>query len=88
MTDLESTARVIDMITGTGFTMAGYPVRSLFSMDFQGLNEEGLPTFINEKGELTVSDIDFQERDNKGHLVCLLYTSGSCDEGSNLQRNK
>ena len=69
VTDLESTARVIDMITGTGFTMAGYPVRSLFSMDFQGLNEEGLPTFINEKGELTVSDIDFQERDNKGHLV-------------------
>ena len=69
VTDLESTARVIDMITGTGFTMAGYPVRSLFSMDFQGLNEEGLPTFINEKGELTVSDIDFQERDNKEHLV-------------------
>lgn len=69
VTDLESTARVIDMITGTGFTMAGYPVRSLFSMDFKGLNEEGLPTFINEKGELTVSDIDFQERDNKEHLV-------------------
>ena len=69
VTDLESTARVIDMITGTGFTMAGYPVRSLFSMDFQGLNEEGLPTFINEKGELTVSDINFQERDNKDHLV-------------------
>ncbi len=69
VTDLESTAHVIDMITGTGFTMAGYPVRSLFSMDFQGLNEEGLPTFINEKGELTVSDIDFQERDNKEHLV-------------------
>lgn len=69
VTDLESNARVIDMITGTGFTMAGYPVRSLFSMDFQGLNEEGLPTFINEKGELTISDIDFQERDNKDHLV-------------------
>ena len=69
VTDLESTARVIDMITGTGFTMAGYPVRSLFSMDFQGLNEEGLPTFINEAGKLTVSDINFQERDNKDHLV-------------------
>ena len=69
VTELESTARVIDMITGTGFTMAGYPVRSLFSMNFQGLNEEGLPTFINEKGNLTVSDINFQERDNKEHLV-------------------
>jgi TonB-linked SusC/RagA family outer membrane protein len=69
VTELESNARVIDMITGTGFTMAGYPVRSLFSMDFKGLNEEGLPTFINEKGELTISDIDFQERELKDHLV-------------------
>ena len=69
VTELEPDSRVIDMITGTGFTMAGYPVRSLFSMDFQGLNEEGLPTFINEDGEVTVSDINFQERDKKDHLV-------------------
>ena len=69
VTELESHSRVIDMITGTGFTMAGYPVRSLFSMDFQGLNKEGLPTFINEDGNLTVSDINFQERDKKDHLV-------------------
>ena len=69
VTELEPDSRVIDMITGTGFTMAGYPVRSLFSMDFQGLNEEGLPTFINEDGKVTVSDINFQERDKKGHLV-------------------
>lgn len=69
VTELESNSRVVDMITGTGFTMAGYPVRSLFSMNFQGLNEEGLPTFINENGNVTVSDIDFQERDNKDHLI-------------------
>ena len=69
VTTLDSNERVIDMITGTGFTMEGYPVRSLFSMNFQGLNEEGLPTFINEKGEVTVSDINFQERENKSHLV-------------------
>jgi TonB-linked SusC/RagA family outer membrane protein len=69
VTELESNARVIDMITGTGFTMAGYPVRSLFSMDFKGLNEEGLPTFINENGDLTISSIEFQERERKGHLV-------------------
>jgi hypothetical protein len=55
--------------------MEGYPVRSLFSFDFQGLNEDGLPTFINEDGDLTVSDINFQERDNKSHLVY----SGSVD---------
>lgn len=69
VTELESNSRVIDMITGTGFTMAGYPVRSLFSMNFQGLNEEGLPTFINEDGKVTVSDINFQEREKKDHLV-------------------
>lgn len=69
VTELESNSRVIDMITGTGFTMAGYPVRSLFSMNFQGLNEEGLPTFINEDNEVTVSDINFQEREKKDHLV-------------------
>ncbi len=69
VTELEANTRVIDMITGTGFTMKGYPVRSLFSMDFQGLTEEGLPTFINEKGETTISDIDFQNRTNKDHLV-------------------
>ena len=69
VTDLQSNARVIEMITGTGFTMAGYPVRSLFSIDFQGLNEYGLPTFINENGELTVSGLNFQKTMKKAHLV-------------------
>ena len=69
VTKFESDSRVMDMISGTGFTMEGYPVRALFSMDFQGLNDEGLPTFINKDGEVTVSDINFQERDKKDHLV-------------------
>ena len=69
VTEMESRARVIDMITNTGFTMEGYPVRSLFSMDFQGLNEDGIPTFINEDGELATSDIYFQDREHKDHLV-------------------
>ena len=69
VTDFETNARVIDMITGTGFTIEGYPVRSLFSYDFKGLNESGLPTFINENGILTVSDLNFQDRINKSHLV-------------------
>lgn len=69
VTDLEANSRVIDLISGTGFTMTGYPVRSLFSLDFRGLNENGLPTFINESGQLTVSDIDFQDRTQKSHLI-------------------
>lgn len=68
VTDLESSKQVIDMITGQGFAMEGYPVRSLFSIDYRGLNENGLPTFINEMGQLTVSDIDFQT-DIKDYLV-------------------
>lgn len=69
VTDLQTNSRVIEMITGTGFTMKGYPVRSLFSIDFQGLNEYGLPTFINENKQLTVSDINFQETMKREHLV-------------------
>jgi hypothetical protein len=52
VTELDANSRVIDLIAGTGFALEGYPVRSLFSMDFQGLNGQGLPTFINEKGEV------------------------------------
>ena len=69
VTDFDSNVRVIDMVTGTGFTMSGYPVRSLFSFDFQGLNEDGVPTFINENGQVTTSDIYFQEYNEKSHLV-------------------
>jgi hypothetical protein len=68
VTDFESRNRVIDLITGSGFTEKGYPYRSLFSMNFQGLNSQGLPTFINEEGNTVVSDIDFQSYDTS-HLV-------------------
>ena len=63
VTDLETHTRVISMISNSGFTMPGYPYRSLFSMDFKGLNENGVPTFINTNGDLTTSDLDFQSYD-------------------------
>ncbi len=68
VTDFDSRNRVIDLITGNGFTEKGYPYRSLFSMDFKGLNQYGLPTFINENGDLVTSDIDFQSYDTS-HLI-------------------
>jgi hypothetical protein len=77
VTDLENKVRMIDLISGTGFTRKGYPVRSLFSLQFDGLNSEGLPTFINEDGEKTVSGIYFQENDEE-KLQNLVY-SGSVD---------
>ena len=77
VTELENKVRMIDLISGTGFTRKGYPVRSLFSLQFDGLNSEGLPTFINEDGEKTVSGIYFQENDEE-KLKNLVY-SGSVD---------
>ena len=77
VTELESQMRMIDLVSGTGFTRKGYPVRSLFSIQFDGLNSDGLPTFINEEGEKTVSGIYFQENDEE-KLKNLVY-SGSVD---------
>ena len=64
VTDLKSNAAIIDLVTGSGFARKGYPVRSLFSIPFLGLNEDGFPTFRNADGSVTVMDIDFQQRDN------------------------
>lgn len=61
ITELDSRANVITLISGEGYAREGYPVRALFSMPFMGLNDEGLPTFTNENGEVTVTDINFQE---------------------------
>ena len=68
ITNLSSQDRVIDLITNMGGRKEGYPVRALFSIPFQGLDENGMPTFINESGELTNYDINFQERDNTDYL--------------------
>ncbi|MCL7761821.1 SusC/RagA family TonB-linked outer membrane protein [Polaribacter sp. Z014] len=75
VTELETRQRVIDLVTGNGFAREGYPVRSIFSIPFEGLNAEGLPTFKDQDGNVTVGDIYFQERDK---LDFLKY-SGSAD---------
>ncbi len=62
VTSLESQIRMVDMITGTGFTMEGYPYRSLFSLDYKGLNENGIPTVVNEAGKTVTTNINLQDR--------------------------
>ncbi len=69
ITKLETTKRAIEMVTSNGFGREGYPARAIFSYNFQGLNEEGIPMVINEKNEVTTTDINFQEWKNLGHLV-------------------
>ena len=68
VTELKSRATTMSYIQGTGFAMKGYPVRALFSIPFVGLNEQGYPMFINEKGVVTTTDINFQERDDNSYL--------------------
>ncbi len=41
---------VFSMVNPNGGNLAGYPVKSLFSIRFSGLDELGIPTFVNEEG--------------------------------------
>ncbi len=81
ITKLVSRSRIIDLVPGTGFALQGYPVRAIFSIPFAGLNDEGLPTFYDENGDITVGGIYFQQFDNLDFLkyegpVDPLYTGG------------
>lgn len=49
----------MELISGNGFAKQGYPVRGLFSIPFVGLDKDGIPVIINEKGEATSTDINF-----------------------------
>ena len=75
VTSLDNRQRVIDLVAGSGFALEGYPVRSIFSIPFKGLNEQGLPTFLDQDGEVTTTGIYFQEREK----VDFLEYSGSAD---------
>ena len=77
VTDLKTVSRVIDLISGSGFAQEGYPVRTIFSIPFAGLNEEGLPMFKDQDGNVSVSNINFQQS-NPEKLKFLEY-SGSAD---------
>jgi hypothetical protein len=66
---------VIDLVSGSGFALEGYPVRSIFSIPFKGLDQNGLPTFLDQDGNVTSTGIYFQERDN----IDFLEYSGTAD---------
>jgi TonB-linked SusC/RagA family outer membrane protein len=69
ITKLNAFMRVIDLITGNGFGREGYSYRTLFSIPFMGLTENGIPTFIDQTGNVTSTGVYFQERDNVDFLV-------------------
>lgn len=68
ITNLYNQGTVMQMVSGTGFAMQGYPVRALFSIPFMGLDKNGHPQILNEKGQVTTYDINFQERNNTSYL--------------------
>jgi TonB-linked SusC/RagA family outer membrane protein len=60
VTKLTGKKNIFDLITGDGGPQEGYPYRGLYSLDYKGLtNGEGVPQFINEKGE-TSSEVNMQ----------------------------
>lgn len=63
ITRLENNSRVIDLITGNGFGREGYSARSLFSIPFVKLQNDGLPIFLNDDGSETVSGVYLQNRE-------------------------
>ena len=70
ITDVLSQANVINLVYNSGANIRkGYPQRALFSIPFVGLNDEGIPMFINQDGEITTTDINFQEYENLDFLV-------------------
>ena len=77
VTELETSKRIIDLVSGNGFAQEGYPVRSLFSIPFKGLNEEGLPTFLDQDGNISTTGIYFQTSDPE--KMKFLEYSGSVD---------
>lgn len=76
ITSLETSSRAVDLVSGQGYALEGYPVRSIFSYQFAGLNDEGLPQVYNEKGVKTVGDVNFQETEG---LTKFLHYEGPSD---------
>lgn len=68
VTDLATRSRIIDLITGTGFAREGYSHRTLFSIPFAGLDQDGIPMVYDADGE-AVKYIYFQDREELDFLV-------------------
>ena len=60
---LQSRSRVIDLVTGSGFPLEGYPHRAIFSIPFAGLDSHGLPLVYDETGNISNVGVNFQEHE-------------------------
>ncbi|SEN99583.1 TonB-linked outer membrane protein, SusC/RagA family [bacterium A37T11] len=66
ITKIKLRPNVFDLVTDNGGNIIGKPRNSLYSLDFRGLNDQGLPQFnIGKDGkeDITIKDVDMQDRD-------------------------
>lgn len=74
ITNVKNIPTIFDLVQAEGGNKEGYPVNSLFSLNFKGLEHlTGIPLFVNEKGTIA-KDVYFQDQ-NTANLVY----SGSVD---------
>ena len=70
ITHLNSTSKVSALCSRYGAPREGYPIHSLFSIPFAGLDDEGLPMFYTdaEHTQTTTTGINMQEYNNTDFL--------------------
>ena len=65
ITKLENKPTAFDLIDSNGGNTVGHPRNSIYSYQFTGLNNQGLPTFIMAEGETdNITGADFQDNQN------------------------
>ncbi|MEN2399477.1 SusC/RagA family TonB-linked outer membrane protein [Flavobacterium sp. MC2016-06] len=65
ITRLENTPTAFDLIDANGGNTLGHPRNSLYSYQFTGLNNQGLPTFVMPEGETNnITGANFQDNLN------------------------
>lgn len=65
--NLKNTSRIYDLVRPEGGALEGGPVRGLYSIDFKGLNYLGVPTFVDENGN--ISNSVYVQSQTPGYLV-------------------
>ena len=84
ITKLQSEANVLDLVGLTGGNVVGYPRNSLFSIDFAGLDDRGLPTFNLPEGSNPVTGANFQDTQN---ILDYLVYEGATEPNTTISLN-
>lgn len=65
ITKLQNNPSVLGLVDGTGGNTVGHPRNALYSYQFTGLNNQGLPTFVMADGEDdNIAGANFQDSEN------------------------